>query len=278
MPANNPANTRHGGVGIFYKNSLPVVVRKGLCFDESIVIELQLGRKKYFLLFCIQALPLITSLLIFKPVCLILEIYMWISKQKIIFHHFLLEILMLTPSFGDLVETQLVKARKLNISWHHRPGLSQVMSESTNFEPNKTPSYIDQPNLILDSGTRDSLDPYCHLQIIYCEVNFRIHPPPSLDRKILVERIQLPLNEVWPVFHGINTDNNWQVKTFTDIFLNIMSNYIPNETKRFVPCDPPWITKPLKTMLNRNIVIRKRIRLSLTLFVLNVKKQLKLPN
>ena len=30
-----------------------------------------------------------------------------------------------------------------------------------------------------------------------------------------------------------------------------MSNFIPNETKRFVRRDPPWITKPLKTMLNR---------------------------
>ena len=30
-----------------------------------------------------------------------------------------------------------------------------------------------------------------------------------------------------------------------------MSNFIPNETKRFVPRDPPWITKPLKTLLNR---------------------------
>ena len=30
-----------------------------------------------------------------------------------------------------------------------------------------------------------------------------------------------------------------------------MSNFIPNETKRFVPRDSPWITKPLKTMLNR---------------------------
>ena len=30
-----------------------------------------------------------------------------------------------------------------------------------------------------------------------------------------------------------------------------MSNFIPNETKIFVPPDPPWITKPLKTMLNR---------------------------
>ena len=55
----------------------------------------------------------------------------------------------------------------------------------------------------------------------------------------------------WRQHLNINTDPNWQVKTFTDIFVNIMSNFIPNETKRFVPRDPPWITKPLKTLLNR---------------------------
>ena len=30
-----------------------------------------------------------------------------------------------------------------------------------------------------------------------------------------------------------------------------MLNFIPNETKSFVPRDPPWITKPIKTLLNR---------------------------
>ena len=30
-----------------------------------------------------------------------------------------------------------------------------------------------------------------------------------------------------------------------------MTNFIPNETKRFVPRDPPWITKPIKILLNR---------------------------
>ena len=55
----------------------------------------------------------------------------------------------------------------------------------------------------------------------------------------------------WRQHLNINTNPNWQVKTFTDTFLNIMSNFIPNETKRFVPRDPPRITKPLKTMLNR---------------------------
>ena len=58
------------------------------------------------------------------------------------------------------------------------------------------------------------------------------------------------INFPWLEQLNLNMDINWQVKTFTEIFLNIMSNYIPNETKRFIPRDPPWITKPIKTMLN----------------------------
>ena len=142
-------------------------------------------------------------------------------------------------------------------------GLSQIISEPTNFEPNKNPSCIDliatdQPNLILDCGTRASLDTYCHHQIIYCKVNFKIPPPPPFERKIWqfnranTSAIKRSMTSFpWFQHLNINTDPNWQVKTFTEIFLNIMSNLIPNETKRFVPRDPPWITKPLKTMLNR---------------------------
>ena len=62
--------------------------------------------------------------------------------------------------------------------------LSQIISEPTNFTPGCLPSCIDliitdQPNLILDSGTRPSLDPKCHHQIIHCKVNFKIPPPCS---------------------------------------------------------------------------------------------------
>ena len=46
-------------------------------------------------------------------------------------------------------------------------------------------------------------------------------------------------------------DPNWQVKTFTKIFLNILTNFIPNKFKKIVPRDPLWITKPLTIMLNR---------------------------
>ena len=40
LPGNNSTNTRRGGVGLFYRNSLPAVVRNDLSFDESIVVEL----------------------------------------------------------------------------------------------------------------------------------------------------------------------------------------------------------------------------------------------
>ena len=68
-------------------------------------------------------------------------------------------------------------------------GLSQVISEPTNFEPNSNPScidlvVIDQPNLIIDSGAHASLDSCCHHQIINCKINFRIPPPPPYERKI----------------------------------------------------------------------------------------------
>ena len=47
------------------------------------------------------------------------------------------------------------------------------------------------------------------------------------------------------------SDPNWYVKTFTDISLNIMLNFIPNEIKLNSPRDPPWITKHLKTLLRK---------------------------
>ena len=135
-------------------------------------------------------------------------------------------------------------------------GLSQIISEPTNFEPNKHPSCIDiiitdQPHLVLDCGSRACLD-------FYCKVNFRLPPPPPFERKIwhfkranTVAIKKSMTSFPWYQHLNINTDPKWQVKTFTDILLNIMSNFIPNETKRFVPRDPPWITKSLKAMLNK---------------------------
>ena len=67
--------------------------------------------------------------------------------------------------------------------------------------------------------------------------------------------------------------------------MNIISNFIPNEIKRILPCDPPCITKPLKTMLNKKnrfflkatkgMDINQRTKLGWTTFVKDVRKQSK---
>ena len=51
--------------------------------------------------------------------------------------------------------------------------------------------------------------------------------------------------------HHLKTsqDPNWQVKTLTRLFLNIMTNFIPNEIKKIDPHDPSWTTKLLKLCL-----------------------------
>ena len=65
-----------------------------------------------------------------------------------------------------------------------------------------------------------------------------------------------------------------------------MTNFIPNEIKRIVPRDLPWIRKPKKLCLigridllktTKDIGINQRTRLGLTTFVNNFRKQLKLP-
>ena len=47
-PLNHPDGSRNGGVGIFYKESLPLKIRSDLSFDECLVSELNFGRKKIF--------------------------------------------------------------------------------------------------------------------------------------------------------------------------------------------------------------------------------------
>ena len=58
-------------------------------------------------------------------------------------------------------------------------------------------------------------------------------------------------NFPWAEHLILNNDTNWQVKTFQEIFLNIMSNFIPNSIKKCTPRDAPWINKSLKILLRK---------------------------
>ena len=44
--------------------------------------------------------------------------------------------------------------------------------------------FINQPNLVIDSGIHPSLHQNCHHQVIFCKINFKIEYPPPYARKV----------------------------------------------------------------------------------------------
>ena len=46
--SHHPSGNKHGGVALFYKENLPLFERNDLSFDECIVTEIHIGRKKVF--------------------------------------------------------------------------------------------------------------------------------------------------------------------------------------------------------------------------------------
>ena len=127
-----------------------------------------------------------------------------------------------THSFGGLMATTPEGSEVQELIT--KLGLSQLISEPTNFEPYKNPSGIDlvvtnRPNIILDSGTRESFDSYCHHQIVHCKVNFRIPPHLPFERKIWhfnganTAAIKRSMTSFpWCQHLNINTNPNWEVK------------------------------------------------------------------
>ena len=190
VPANNPANVRHGGVGLFFKNSLPVIVRNDLSFDESIVIELKFGCKKIFFTVLYRSPAFNHTSRKFQTfLSNFTNLHLKIQGENPFATFFVGDFNTHSQFWwpdGD-TNPEGIEIENLFTSL----GLSQIIYEPTNFEPNKNPTCIDliatdQPNIILDCGTRASLDTYCHHQIIYCEVNFKIPASPPFERKIVI--------------------------------------------------------------------------------------------
>ena len=250
LPANHPDNVTHGGVGLFYKNTLPLKQRKDLSFDESIVVELKFGRKKIFF----TVLYRTPSAKFNSP-----GFSEFLDNFKFLHTNIQKENPYAVFYTGDFNGHSTLWWDKGDTTPEGKGieelfstlSLSQVISEPTNFTPNKNPSCIDllvtdQPNLILDSGTRPSLDPKCHHQIIYGKINLKIPPPPPTERKIWhyhkanTDAIKNSMTSFpWAQHLGLNLNPNWQAKSFTEIFLNIMSNFIPNKIEKSVPRDAP---------------------------------------
>ena len=149
--------------------------------------------------------------------------------------------------------------------------LTQLISEPTHFfRDDCNPSCIDliltdQPNIVLDSGVRPSLDPTVKHQITFCKINFKIPPLPKFTRKIwhfdrarkdLIHRAISGLP--WEFRLGHYTNPTDQVNFLNQSILNIMSNFVPNEIKTVRPLEPEWLNPDIKKLLrNQNKIYKK---------------------
>ena len=59
------------------------------------------------------------------------------------------------------------------------------------------------------------------------------------------------VNVDWDNHFRKNSNPNWQAESFTEVLLNIISNYVPNKIAKVKPKEPPWISNHLKSMLKK---------------------------
>ena len=141
-------------------------------------------------------------------------------------------------------------------------GLHQFISEPTNFEPGKNPSCIDlifcdRPNFVMEIGVRPSLDTFCKHQVIFGKLNLHIPPPPAFFRKIwhYNKANETGIKHAMSNFDWetslANHDPSWQASFSNKTFLNIISNFVPNEYTKVQPKDSPWINNGLRRMIKR---------------------------
>jgi hypothetical protein len=267
--ADYPSDSSHGGVCVFFKQHLPLKLRTDLSnLNECLVCEVKINNQKCFVTcvyrspsqsfnelndFCNALEETLSNLNLESPFCsVILGDFngkcnnWWMGNSS--------------DSCGLELE-----------SLSTRTGYSQLISEPTNFEPNKRPSCIDllfcdQPNLITESGVHSSLYNTCHHQIIFAKIDFRVYLPPPYKREIWeyhkanVDLIKRSIADFDWQRAFLNLGANDQVQLFTSTLLNIFRNFIPNKIVKYSYKDPPWITSELKTMQRKkNRMYRKYI-------------------
>ena len=148
-----------------------------------------------------------------------------------------------------------------------------MINEPTHFFRNGcTPSCIDiiltdQPNLVMSSGVRPSLDPTVKHQMTFCKLNFKIPPPPNYQRQIwhFNRANMVSIKKAMSIFpwktNLLRLQNPTdQVTLLNKTIINIMSNFVPNEFKTFRPSEPPWYNNKVKHSLKKHNRLFKKYK------------------
>ena len=144
-------------------------------------------------------------------------------------------------------------------------GMKQLISAPTH-NLQHSPSCIDltfvnQSNLVIDSGIRPSLNQNCHHQVIFWKLNLKIeYPQPYASEVWDYGETQTDLtNRAIDQFDWVNLflDKNIkeQVILFKRTILIIFHNFIPNKIILRDDRDPPWMNEKIKHLIKKKKAI-----------------------
>ena len=247
-----PGNT-HGGVMIYYKNSLALRHRPDLENQtNTLVCEVSVDQKKIF----------------------VSVIYRKFGQTKTEFDTFALNLDLMCKNIKDenpLCSIYLGDFNAHSSEWYTGDDtdyegrellhyftineLYQLVTEPTYLVGEKNSCIdlvlIDQPNLVINCEIIPSLHTNCHHQINQVTINVRSPPPPPFSRRKwhydrarvdLIKRAIIDYDWVTEL-NLLATDPNLQVEHLTDVLNNVFINFIPYDDVIIKPKAPPWSTK-----------------------------------
>ena len=262
--ADQPFNSKRGGVCVYYRNSLPLKILDIFYLQEGIVFELKIGNKSCKIVYLYRSpnqsqdefetftnnLELILDMIFETNPFLVIALGDFNAKLSQWYKN-------------DKTTTEGSKIANLT----SRYGLKRTINQPTHILNNLSSCInlllTSQPNLLMESGVHSSLHSNCHHQIIYARFNLKIYYPPRYEREIWhykktnIDLIQQAIREFnWErAFHRKNI--NAKVSISNNTINNVLSNFIPHET---ITCDhkkPTWFNKNVINLIKNKSIFYK---------------------
>ena len=132
--------------------------------------------------------------------------------------------------------------------------LSQIIKEPTHIRDTLRPCtgliFTSQPNMVIDSGLHASLHSNCHHQVIYAKFDLKIFERTVWYFKhVKFDHIKRVI-DIFDWESALNyLDANDQVSLSNSTIMNIVTNFIPNETITCDDRDPPWMNSFTKNLI-----------------------------
>ena len=181
----HPNNVKRGGVCAYVMESLPVRNFSNPYLSEYLTLEVTIGNKKGYV-----------DTLYRSPSQTSDEFDTFISNLE----KLLIYITSFDPHFVILLGDFNAKSKSWSVNDTTTEegtilenltslyGMKQLISDPTHILQHFSSCidliFVNQPNLVIDSGIHPSLHQNCHHQVIFCKLNLKIEYPPTYAREV----------------------------------------------------------------------------------------------